>query len=46
MSEIMNSDAVKKSMGDQKGPVSLDPKDIEKAKEKVPNNGFVPFGGR
>ena len=46
MSELMNSDAAKKAMGGQKGEVSLDQKDIDKAKERVPNNGFTPLGGR
>ncbi|MBI5247490.1 MAG: hypothetical protein HY923_09930 [Elusimicrobia bacterium] len=43
LSEIMNSPGVKNA---QKGAVSLDQKDIDKAKEQAAPNGFSPLGGR
>ena len=45
MTDIMSSPDVKKSLNNQQSPVSLDQKDIDKAKESAPN-GFRPLGGR
>jgi hypothetical protein len=45
MSDIMNSDDMKKAMKNPpQGAVPLDQKDVDKAKEAAPNNGFTPLG--
>ncbi|MBI2387078.1 MAG: hypothetical protein HYV14_13890 [Elusimicrobia bacterium] len=45
MSDIMNSEDMKKAMKNQPAAVPLDAKDAEKAPEAAPN-GFRPLGGR
>lgn len=45
MSDIMNSDEIKKAMKSQPGSVSLEQKAADKAQEAMPN-GFRPLGGR
>lgn len=46
MADIMGSADMKKAMSEQKGPVSPDQKEIDKAKEPAAPNGFTPLGGR
>jgi len=45
MSDIMNSDDMKKAMKNQTAPVSLDKNTTDKIQEAAPN-GFRPLGGR